>query len=134
MGVLPFLVHACIILRAVRPDQVWFGLVWFGLVRHGMALYGVHYPWGGKVRRGQAGRHRGPLWAAPPWLEPLALVGSQTVFTHAHTYKQKYKPIVILKYTVQKHKSTNTQKYKYIKVVPPWLSGWHPERFPVAAA
>ena len=50
----------------------------------------------------QGVRGRAP---SPSWLEPLALVGNQTVFMH--TRIQKYKHIEIQKYTnttVKKHK------------------------------
>ena len=137
VGVFPFLGIRALSLEA-RAGKVWFSLVQLGF---GMARYSsVHYPWGGKGRRGQeadrggagrqAGRHRAcPLAGTPcPCWQPDRF--------HAHTHIQKYKRTEILKYTsttVEKHHCINTQKYEHTQVVHPlawWLA---PRAFPRSA-
>ena len=90
-----------------RPGKVWFSLVQLGF---GMARYSsVHYPWGGKGRRGQEADRVAQVGGQgvtgrAPWLEPLALVGNQTVFTHTHihTKVQTYRNTEIHKHNSSK--------------------------------
>ena len=95
--------------------MVWHG--WYGM---------VHYPWVGKARRGQPGRHRArPLagWSGtrcPRWHSQSFLIFTPKM-KNARLFKTR---------KIRKHKARRMAKLQEYKIVPLFACWFSPRAFP----